>query len=101
MEVQQVKEEVFNKAQIFQDKMKKIFDRKVKPNDFQQGDFVLKWDARYEDKGKHGKFYHLWKGPYQVAKVQGNNTYVLQEANSDFLIGGTFNGHFLKHFLTQ
>ena len=68
VEVQQVREEVFGKAQIFQDKVKRIFDKKAKPNDFQQGDLVLKWDARYEDKGKHGNFYYLWKGPCQVAK---------------------------------
>ena len=66
VEVQQIREDVFGKAHIFQDKMKNIFDRKAKPNDFQQGDSVLKWDARYEDKGKHGKFDHIWKGPYQI-----------------------------------
>ena len=45
-----------DKAQAFQGKVKKIFDGKAKPDDFQQGDLVLKWDARHEDKGKHGKF---------------------------------------------
>jgi hypothetical protein len=44
--------------------VKRNFDRKAKPNDFQQGDLVLKWGAQHEDKGKHGKFDHLWKGPY-------------------------------------
>ena len=67
MEVQQIREGVFDKAQVFHDKMKKIFDRRAKPDDFQQGDLVLKWDARYEDKGKHGKFDHLWKVPYEIA----------------------------------
>ena len=43
-----------------QSKMKKIFDRKVKINDFHLGDSVLKWDAWYEYKGKHGKFDNLW-----------------------------------------
>jgi hypothetical protein len=64
VEVQQIREGVLDKAQIFQDKMKKIFDKGAKPNDFQQGCWVLKWDARYEDKGKNGKFNHLWKGLY-------------------------------------
>ena len=44
--------------------MKINFDTRTKPNDFQQGDWVLRWDDRYEDKGKHGKLDHLWKGPY-------------------------------------
>ena len=59
MEVQQIREGVLDKAQIFQDKMKNIFDRRAKPDDFHQGDWVLKCDARYEDKGKHGKLNHL------------------------------------------
>ena len=59
VEVQQIREEVLGKSQIFQDKVKKNFDIKAKPNDFQQGDLVLKWDAWHEDKGKHGKFDHL------------------------------------------
>ena len=66
VEVQQIRDQVAEKAQVFQDKVKNIFDRKEKPNDFQQGDLVLKWDARHEDKGKHGKFEHLWKGPYLI-----------------------------------
>ena len=46
MEVQQIRDQVAEKASVFQDKMKKIFYRKVKPDDFQQGHLVLKWDAR-------------------------------------------------------
>ena len=42
--------------------MKKVFDRKAKLDDFSQGYLVLKWDARHEDKGKHGKFDHV-EGP--------------------------------------
>ena len=77
MEVQQIKDQFVEKASVFQDKMKNIFDRKVKPDDFQQGHMVLKWDARHEDKGKHGKFDHLWKGPYLILENHGNNSYTL------------------------
>ena len=62
---------------------------------------MLKWDAWHEDKGKHGKFDHLWKGPYQIVENRGHNSYVLQEANGDFFPGGPINGQFLKHYLTQ
>ena len=60
VEVQQIKEGILDKTQNFQDKMKKIFDKRVKIDDFQLGDSVLKWEARIEDKGKHDKFDHLW-----------------------------------------
>ena len=66
VEVQQIREQVVDKSQIFQDKVKRSFDRKAKPDDFQQGDLVLKWDAWHEVKGKQVKFEHLWKGPYQI-----------------------------------
>ena len=77
MEMQQIRDQVVEKAQTFQDKVKKVFDRKTKLGDFQQGDLVLKWDSRHEDKGKHGKFENLWKGPYQIAEDHGNNSYSL------------------------
>ena len=81
--------------------MKKIFNRRTKPNDFQQGDLVLKWDARYEDKGKNRKFDHLWKGPCRITICQGKNTYMLQEVDNSLMVGDPINGHFLKHYLTK
>ena len=89
--MQQIRDQVVDKAQNFWDKVKKSFDRKAKPNDFQQDDLVLKWNAWHEDKGKNGKFEHLWKGPYQIAENRGNNSYVLQEANGDSFPGGPIN----------
>ena len=101
MEVQQIRDQVADKALVFQDKVKKIFDRKEKPNDFQQGDLVLKWDARHEDKGKHGKFEQLWKGPYQISEDHGNNSYSLQGINGDPFSAGPINGRFLKHYIAS
>ena len=100
MEVQQIRDQVVDKSWVFQDKVKEGFEKKAKPDDFQQGGLVLKWDARHEDKGKHGKFEHLWKGPYWIAEDRGNNSYVLQEANGDSFPRGPINRWFLKHYLT-
>jgi hypothetical protein len=36
--------------------MKALFDQKDKDREFLPGDLVLKWEARKEDVGKHGKF---------------------------------------------
>ena len=80
--------------------MKKIFDRKVKINDFQLGDLVLKWDARFEDKGKHGKFDHLWQGLFTILAFSGRNAYLLQDSNGNAVTSGPINGRFLKHYLT-
>ena len=64
--LQQTREEVYEKSQVIQDKIKKIFDKRTKEDDFAIGDKVLKWDSRREEKGKHGKFDFLWKGPYVI-----------------------------------
>lgn len=78
IQLQQTREELYSKTQLFQEKMKKIFDKVAKQENFQINDLVLKWDARYEDKGKHGKFDHLWKGPFQIAACHRNNNFILK-----------------------
>lgn len=59
--LQQTREEVYAKSQVIQDKIKRIFDKKTKVDDFYIGDKVLKWDSRRKYKGKHGKFDFLCK----------------------------------------
>ena len=78
--------------------MKEIFDRRTKPNDFDIGDVVLQWDAPHEEKGKHGKFDHLWKGPYKIASFRGKNANVLEEMEGGLISGGPVNGSLLKHY---
>ena len=56
IEVQQNRVEVDEKLQKYQDNMKALFDQKAKDREFLPGDLVLKWEARKEDAGKHGKF---------------------------------------------
>ena len=59
IEVQQNMVEVDDKLQRYQYNMKSLFNKKAKDRDFLPGDLVLKWDARKEYVGKHGKFDHL------------------------------------------
>ena len=99
--LEQTREEVYQRAQLAQDKIKQIFDRRTKENDFQIGDKVLKWDSRREDKGKHGKFENLWKGPYIISSVSGNNAFFLQEPDGTEIFGGPVNGRTLKHYFCQ
>ncbi|KAH9318071.1 hypothetical protein KI387_019840, partial [Taxus chinensis] len=37
----------------FREKLKRLFDKKVTPRDFNVGDLVFLWDIMHEDKGKH------------------------------------------------
>jgi len=78
--------------------MKSLFDRRARGRDFKEGDLVLIWDSRREDKGKHGKFDNLWFGPLAILEVKGNNTFLLQNLEGQY---STYpaNGRFLKHYI--
>ena len=91
-------DEVHYKLNKYQSKMKSLFDRNVRERDFRECDLVLIWNARREDKGKHGKFYNLWLGPFSIVEVKGNNTFILHNlegAYSSFPV----NGKYLKHYI--
>ena len=81
-------------------KVKGTFDRKAKADVFKAGDLVLKWDAARQNKGQHGKFDALWTGPYMIAEVCNNNTFVLYHLDGEILAGGPFNGRFLKIYFS-
>eukprot|EP00253_Pinus_taeda_P008118 PITA_08118 len=96
--LQQTRDQVYNRVQILQEKLKKAFDRRTKAEDFNMGDKVLKWDSRRENKGKHGKFDSLWRGPFIIQSVQGNNTYFLKNLDETDSDEGPVNGRMLKHY---
>jgi hypothetical protein len=89
---------LFDRAQNHQQKIKEVFDKKVKKEYFQLGDLVLKWDAQRQDKGKHGKFEALWVGPFNISEVLHNNTFKLQNLEGAEISGGPVNGNFLKKY---
>lgn len=65
-------------------------------DNFQVGDWVLKWDALKEKKGNHGKFDSLWTDPFVITQIQQNNTFILQSLEGEGVFGGPVNGKFLK-----
>jgi hypothetical protein len=65
---------------------------------FDKGTKELRWDSRKEDKAKHGKFDNLWYGPFRVAKVMDNNTFLLHNLDDTKTFGGPVNERFLKHY---
>jgi hypothetical protein len=83
-----------------QQRVKQVFYKKAKKEEFRIGDLVLKWDAPKQEKGKHGKFEALWIGPFKVYEVFSNNTYRLQDLKDQEAFNGPVNGHFLKRFFS-
>ena len=99
VESQQIKEQVVGKLEAHQQRIKGMFDKREKADNFQVRDWVLKWDAVRLDKGKHGKFDSLWIGPFVIAQVHKNNTFKLQSLEGEEVFDGLVNGRFLKLYL--
>jgi hypothetical protein len=78
--------------------MKALFDKKAKDMEFLPSDLVLKWDARKEDAGKHGKFNHLWFRPFKIAAAEGKNSFLLENLDKK-CFDAPMNGCYLKHFM--
>jgi len=98
IELNENRNEVQYKLKKYQNKMKSMFDKRDRERDFKEGDLVLRWDSKREEKGKHGKFDNLWFGPLAISEVKGNNTFVLQNLEGLY---STYpvNGRFLKHYI--
>jgi len=62
---------------------------------------VLRWYIKREENAKHGKFENLWFGPFEIAEILENNTFILRSLDGIQIVGGIVNGWFLKHFFTN
>jgi hypothetical protein len=88
-----------HKVVVHQRKFKAMFDKGTKKDIFKEGYLVLRWDARREDKAKHGKFDNLWYGPFKIVEVMNNNNFLLHNLDDTEIFGGPVNGRFLRHYL--
>ena len=52
----EIRREASLKNQKLQLQVKTLYDKRMVSKKFEDGDLVLMWNARIEDKGKHGKF---------------------------------------------
>ena len=76
-------------------RVKKVFDKKVLPRSFCQGDLVLR---SIEATGKHiRKLDPKWEGPFKVAQACGNGAYKLETLTGD-PIPRSWNALHLKKF---
>jgi len=98
MEVHELREKIFLQSEKQKAQVKETFDQRAKANDFEVEDLVLKWDARREKKGSHGKFDHLWMGLVKVVAPHGQNAFLLKNLDGSELQEGPVNDRFLKHY---
>lgn len=98
-DVHQIRDQLIENSATHQKRIKEAFDRKAKTDNFQIRDLVLKWDALKEKKDNHGKFDALWTGPFGIAQIQGNNTFMLQSMEGETVLDSLVNGWFLKIYV--
>ena len=79
--------------------MKHLYDKRTTERKFEICDTVLMWNARIEDKGKHGNFDPIWLGPYNIYDKNGEDSYSLRDLTRgifEFLV----HGQFLKRYFS-
>lgn len=80
-----------------QQQSKYLFDKRTSSKKYDIHDLVLVWNARGQDKGKHGKFEALWLVPYMVGEKNTEDSYFLLDMNGK-IQELPVHGQFLKHF---
>ncbi|XP_060183076.1 uncharacterized protein LOC132613032 [Lycium barbarum] len=65
-------------GQLYQNRMSKAFNKRVRPRKFEPGQLVLKRIFPHQDEAK-GKFAPNWQGPYVVHRVLSGGALILAE----------------------
>lgn len=95
MKLEEEREMLVDRIMEHQNRVKMIFDMRARPRGFLKGDEILLWDKRKEPKGAHRKFDSLWKGPFKIYKVVGQNAFRLNYSDG-MVMPYTYNGKDLK-----
>ncbi|XP_070020390.1 uncharacterized protein [Nicotiana sylvestris] len=69
-------------GQLYQNRMSRAFNKRVKPRQFTPGPLVLKRIFPHQDEAK-GKFSPNWKGPYMVHRVSTGGALILAEMDGE------------------
>ncbi|XP_060210687.1 uncharacterized protein LOC132637643 [Lycium barbarum] len=69
-------------GQLYQNRMSKAFNKRVRPRKFEPGQLVLKRIFPHQDEAK-GKFAPNWRGPYVVHRVLLGGAMILAEIDGN------------------
>ncbi|XP_070013188.1 uncharacterized protein [Nicotiana sylvestris] len=69
-------------GQLYQNRMFRAFNKRIKPKQFTSGQLVLKKVFSHQDEAK-GKFFSNWKGPYMVHRVLTRGGIILVEMDRE------------------
>ena len=95
--LEEKREQALKRAEDYQRKTARYYDRKVKPNSFKPGDLVLKKLLPARKDPTHRKLGPNWEGPYIVSRVICPSYYELQKEEGKTL-HYSWNTEHLKRF---
>ena len=84
--------------QLYQRRVARAFNKKVKPIQFKKGDWVLK-QARPISGDPRGKFKPNWEGPYLVQKVMSKGAVKLSDLEGNEFLDPVNIDRLKKYFL--
>ena len=89
------REKAYHNSNIYKERTKRWYDRRIKKKEFTPGDKVLLFNSRVKLFG-HGKLRSKWEGPFKVISTSSHEAVTLQNDEGTLF---KVNGHRLKIFL--
>uniref|UniRef100_A0A2N9FU44 Uncharacterized protein n=1 Tax=Fagus sylvatica TaxID=28930 RepID=A0A2N9FU44_FAGSY len=83
--VDEVRDQAEARTRVYQQRMARYYDRRVKHREFKVGDLVLRKVTLATKDPTQGKLGPTWEGPYRVVKFHRRGTYHLQKLDGDAL----------------
>ncbi|XP_057811470.1 uncharacterized protein LOC131025696 [Salvia miltiorrhiza] len=94
-ELDELRNEAYENARIYKDKVKRLHDSRIEPKNVQPGMKVLLFNSRL--KLFSGKLKSRWGGPFILREILPHGAVVLSKENADEQF--TVNGHRVKPYL--
>jgi hypothetical protein len=83
--VDEVRDQAEARTKVYQQRMARYYDRRVKHREFKVGDLVLRKVTLATKDPTQGKLGPTWEGPYRVVKFHRRGTYHLEKLDGDAL----------------
>uniref|UniRef100_A0A2N9F5Z7 Uncharacterized protein n=1 Tax=Fagus sylvatica TaxID=28930 RepID=A0A2N9F5Z7_FAGSY len=83
--VDEVRDQAEARTRVYQQRMARYYDRRVKHREFKVGDLVLRKVTLATKDPTQGKLGPTWEGPYRVVKFYRKGTYHLEKLDGDAL----------------
>jgi hypothetical protein len=81
-ELEEMRLKAYENANIYKERIKRWYDKRLKKKEFKEGDKVHLYNSRFKTFGK-GKLQSTWNGPYVVHSVLSNGVVTIIDVKGD------------------